>query len=321
MGFQIRQTRPATLQAAMETAQNYENSVQSLRKARRRGKTIHKPRKGSRYSGSEDPTSRSSSSSNTSDSTNSDASSPSPKRASSSRKGRKDPHPTKAKVKKEAPEDSESKKMMKDIHEALEAIKVNLAENRKPRRTLPTTRSNIWCTKCGEPGHYPSECQRRISKQVQFVDAEGTVYFTVPESEEDELEDTSIYQVAPVPGRGKAPQQLYRVGNPSVRPQNPGLTSGMTSQPRYSGFPERQSKLCYICGSPMHFANVCPSRGPGEGAPLPLPCQNCQRYGHVVSQCQSPVQARTTYKQVEVPPRDQTALNYGHQGGIENPGN
>ena len=30
MGFQIRQTRPATLQQAMEAAQNYENSAQSL---------------------------------------------------------------------------------------------------------------------------------------------------------------------------------------------------------------------------------------------------------------------------------------------------
>src|SRR5450759_2184760 len=33
MGFQIRQTRPATLRAAMEAAQNYENSSQSLRKS------------------------------------------------------------------------------------------------------------------------------------------------------------------------------------------------------------------------------------------------------------------------------------------------
>ena len=36
MGFQIRQSRPTTLREAMEVAQNYENSSQSLRKALKR---------------------------------------------------------------------------------------------------------------------------------------------------------------------------------------------------------------------------------------------------------------------------------------------
>ena len=38
MGFQIRQTRPGNLQQAMEAAQNYKNSAQSLRKSLKRGK-------------------------------------------------------------------------------------------------------------------------------------------------------------------------------------------------------------------------------------------------------------------------------------------
>ena len=38
MGFQIRQTRPGNLQQAMEVAQNYENSAQSLRKSLKRSK-------------------------------------------------------------------------------------------------------------------------------------------------------------------------------------------------------------------------------------------------------------------------------------------
>ena len=33
MGFQIRQARPTSLREAMEVAQNYENSAQSLRKS------------------------------------------------------------------------------------------------------------------------------------------------------------------------------------------------------------------------------------------------------------------------------------------------
>ena len=42
MGFQIRQTRPVNLQQAMEAAQNYENSVQSLRKSLKRSKAKEK---------------------------------------------------------------------------------------------------------------------------------------------------------------------------------------------------------------------------------------------------------------------------------------
>jgi hypothetical protein len=47
---------------------------------------------------------------------------------------------------------------MKSIEETLEAMKVNLAENWKPRRTIPTSRMNVWCARCGDPGHYASEC-------------------------------------------------------------------------------------------------------------------------------------------------------------------
>ena len=90
----------------------------------------------------------------------------------------------KAKVKEEFPEASETRKMVRDIHEALEAIKVNLTESEKPRRVVPTVRSNVWCTKCGGSGHYPSECQRLPTKLVQYVDPEGSVYFAEPEEED-----------------------------------------------------------------------------------------------------------------------------------------
>ena len=79
MGFQIRQTRPATLQQAMEAAQNYENSAQSLRKSLKRSekkeksKTRRKDRKSrkrSKYSDSSN-TSSSNNSSGVSSVTNS----------------------------------------------------------------------------------------------------------------------------------------------------------------------------------------------------------------------------------------------------------
>ena len=40
-------------------------------------------------------------------------------------------------------EDDDQKKVMKNIAKALKAIKVNLAENRKPRRIVPTSWANV----------------------------------------------------------------------------------------------------------------------------------------------------------------------------------
>ena len=45
-------------------------------------------------------------------------------------------------------------------------------------RLLPTNRANVWCSKCGDNGHYASECYKRPQKQVHFVDPETGVYYT-----------------------------------------------------------------------------------------------------------------------------------------------
>jgi hypothetical protein len=86
--------------------------------------------------------------------------------------------------------------MMKSIENTLEAIKVNLAENRKPRRTIPTSRMNVWCARCGDPGHYASECQRSTPKRVHYVNPEDEVFYAQPEEEEEEA--SAIYQVQPM---------------------------------------------------------------------------------------------------------------------------
>ena len=85
MGFQIRQSRPATLREAMEAAQNYENSSQSLRKALKRSerkdvKQYRKDRSRKKYSDSDDSSSSSESDSgtSTSESSESDSDSKSP---------------------------------------------------------------------------------------------------------------------------------------------------------------------------------------------------------------------------------------------------
>jgi hypothetical protein len=79
--------------------------------------------------------------------------SPSPPRRIHRSKGAREKAIVKVKT-----EDPEQRRMMKSIEDTLEAIKVNLAENRKPRRTIPTSRMNVWCARCGDLGHYASEC-------------------------------------------------------------------------------------------------------------------------------------------------------------------
>ena len=204
--------------------------------------------------------------------------------------------------------------MMKSIHESLEAIKVNLAENWKPRKIVLTSRANVWCPRCGGAGHFTSECNMLTKRRIHYVNPEEEVYYTIPEEEEEEM-IAPIFQVHPTYGRGKASQQPMRT---NIAPQLiiTGPSQGMMGQTKY---PNRPQGYCFNCGSPDYYANVCPFGRQEQGAPLVLPCQNCQEYGHMAPQCLKPQQKWIVYKQVEVPLRDQTGLKYGHLVGIENP--
>jgi hypothetical protein len=301
MGFQIRQTRPANLREAMEAAHNYENSAQSLRKAVRRSekkdkgkgkKDDRKDRRRWKYSDSD-------SNSESSDSEDSDSASsgseeersPSPPRRSHRSKGTREKTIVKVKT-----EDPEQRRMMKNIEDTLEAIKVNLAENRKPRRTIPTSRMNVWCARCGDPGHYASECQRPTPKRIHYVNPEEEVFYAQPEEEEEEA--SAIYHVQPTYGRGKAPQLPNRPNVMTNRNYQVGPSQGtnFNNPVRFSNYGDRQLGCCFICGDPNHYANTCPQRGPGQEAPLILPCRNYQEYGHQEGQCPKSVQPRPVYK-------------------------
>ena len=180
MGFQIRQTRPSNLQQAIEAAQNYENSAQSLRKSLKRSKEKGKGRKKDRKRRKQDTSdSESESSSNSSSASSSDTeSSESKSRTLFGKQRSKDKSKTTTKVKEET---DDLKKVTKSIQEALEVIKVNLADTWKPRRTVPLSRANVWCSRCGENGHYASECYKEPQRRVHYVDPGDEVYYTIPE--------------------------------------------------------------------------------------------------------------------------------------------
>ena len=315
MGFQIRQTRLGNLPQAMEAAQNYENSAQSLRKSLKRSKEKDKrkgrkkDRKGRKRDTSD---SESGSSTNSSSDPSSDTESSESESGTSSGKRRsKDKSKSTTKVKEET---DDLRKVTKSIQEALEVIKVNLADTRKPRRKVPLSRANVWCSRCGESGHYASECYKEPQRRVHYVDPGDEVYYTILE-EQGEPKDNPVFRVQPAYGRGRgAPLQI--MANPDSRTTRPGPSQGTNPPTR---FVTRQFGYCFLCGSPHHYAATCPCNGQGQGAPLLLPCQNCGEYGHDQTQRTKPQQTRPVYKQVEVPPRDQTALNYGTTAGIEIP--
>ena len=198
-----------TLQEAMEAAQNYENSAQSLRKSlkglekRERSKSEKKDRRQKKHSDTSETSGSSSSTAGSSvtESSDSDSGPSSGKRSTRNRKGKK--------IRKVKVEDDDQKQIMKNIQESLEAIKVNLADNRKPKRIVPTSRTNIWCTRCGENGHYASECYKGPQKQVHFVDPETGVYYTILD-EDEESEVNPIYRVQPVYERSKGVIPLIR---------------------------------------------------------------------------------------------------------------
>ena len=134
--------------------------------------------------------------------------------------------------------------------------------------------ANVWCSRCGENGHYARECYKEPQRRVHYVDPEDEVYYTILE----EHGEKDAY------GRGRGtPQQI--IANPDSRTTRPGPNQGMNPQTR---FVTRQLGYCFICRSPHHYA--CPFNGQGQGAPLLLPCQNCGEYGHEQTRCPKPQQ-------------------------------
>jgi hypothetical protein len=315
----VRRAEPANLRGAMTLAQACEESEKAVRNSNRNKHRVeHKPRRSSRRQ--RDKTSGSDTDSGTESFDSSDTSPP-PRRNSSSRSHRKDGNGPGVKVKVETPDTD--KQVMKNLTKAVTELTVQLAAPQKTRRIIPTHRKNVWCSNCGENGHNNGECTK--PRPVHYVDAEGAWYYPA-EYEEEEPEEAEVYNVDPSYGRGKGPYPFYPPRQPV-----PGGFQGNTSQHRPMPSIQRQPVsfvrqygVCFLCGESGHFARDCPARGQfggslNQGAPLELPCQNCGENGHTAGQCQEPPKPKVIYKKVDNPPREQTAMNYGHMGGVERP--
>ncbi|KAG0594481.1 hypothetical protein M758_UG081400 [Ceratodon purpureus] len=207
MGFQVRQTQPQTLPEAMEAAQNYENSKESIRQYRKAGKTSRRLRKIRRNRDSSSESSGSSSEDSLETRDSSSEEDRSRRKASESKGYRKEKERRIVRVKDEY---LSEKRMIKDLVNSIEELKVQMAEEKKARKALPTVRNNVWCTNCGKAGHYNWECPHGATKRVQFEDEEGSVFFAEPPYEEEEVEMLPVYQVNPAYGRGRMMQSVIR---------------------------------------------------------------------------------------------------------------
>lgn len=318
MGLYIRQSRPGNLREAMEAAQNYENSAQSLRKSLKRSdakggrsqKQKERDRKKKKMLDTDSSEQHSSTDTTSEGSEGSDTDTDSRSVKNQNTRASRSGGDKGSKRVKEEYEDA-----LRSIKDSLEAIRVNLAGNPLPRKLIPTSRSNVWCARCREHGHYAGECTHpQTRRAVQFVDPDTGVYYTLPDEElEEEVQPT--YQIQPGYGRGR--------GQPS-RAQNisPGRYSGIGSGSTPTGHPAGYSDriiYCYKCGGPGHYANNCPMPTPLPGGMLTLPCQNCEKYGHHATSCPEAPRPKVLVNTVEIPPRGQTGLNYGHTAGVENP--
>lgn len=303
MAFQIRRSKPETLREAMDAAQDYEDSAQALRSSR------HKKSKGKKKRDSDSDSSGDSDEpdSDEPDSTEEEEEAK-PVRTKSSKRDKAGHATVKVKVEKEDG--------LKKVLAELEAIKVNMAELQKNRKAPPAQRANVWCSRCKEAGHYPTDCTAPAPKRGREVtDRNGTFFVIADEEEEEEEEPVTLYYVQNGSGRGRGVMT-----RPDNAPYRPNPSRGAPGQPSGQGgsFNYLDHIVCYRCGLNGHYATNCNFPPPG-GAMKPLPCQNCGEYGHPLTHCPKPAQPKVIFKEAQVPPRDQTGLNYGSTVGIENP--
>ena len=51
------------------------------------------------------------------------------------------------------------KEELETMRQAMEDVKVQMADLKKNKKPVHVTRTNVWCTRCKKEGHHPEECK------------------------------------------------------------------------------------------------------------------------------------------------------------------
>ncbi|KAL3676075.1 hypothetical protein R1sor_026023 [Riccia sorocarpa] len=171
------------------------------------------------------------------------------------------------------------------VAKELSELKIQLADEKKRRKSHSAPRYGLWCSNCWGHDHSKDDCRMPSapkpagqSSNAHWVESDviNEEFFWVDEQGEP------LYQVQTTPSFANMPRFApVRYSPPEFAgSQNKPLgAAGMRQIPR-------DERACFKCGEKGHFANVCSNRGNF----IPL-CQNCGQPGHMSPNCpQPPVQ-------------------------------
>jgi hypothetical protein len=182
---------------ALEAAQTYVDSKISqgkqLKKEMRRERAKKRKRKGGKKRKIKRELSNSKSSSTSGSTTDTSSSSLSSTSAdyfsSSSDSSQEEKKKKKAKV--STTEKKAISNKMQDLESQFRKLNVNLAKTRPARRPIPIKRAYVWCSYCGEQGHYPHECPKTYPKTNQEL--EHHTYYTKSQDQEEEEDNSTAF--------------------------------------------------------------------------------------------------------------------------------
>ncbi len=86
------------------------------------------------------------------------------------------------------------RKTIDELSGKFDKLAVNLVDNRPQRRMVPVQRSGVWCTRCGEKGHYPIECPYP-TRRTHYIEEE----YEDPAYYMEECEEVDWHLVNPPP--------------------------------------------------------------------------------------------------------------------------
>jgi hypothetical protein len=191
-------------------------------------------------------------------------------------------------------------KKVEDLESKFKKLIVTLAKTRPDRRLIPLKRAYVWCSNCGEQGHYPHECLKAYPK-VNQVRLEPHIYYTKSQEQVD-------VEAAPQPLYAPC----YAVQLPAQyfpRPLAPSAAANL-SKPIYKprmgppgGYPPpgipKEKGVCWNFGAKDHYSPSCPYPYQSIGY-IPL-CGNYGKEGHLPPEYPEPSKPHTLVRYAQGP--------------------